>query len=794
MWSALGKASTLNSLLLRLKIARALILEASFNPSKLPSEQPELTRAIGMLEDVLKENQPNLATAEAAVDLARLYVKARRFDEAEKTLRFAVSFTQGQRAADRMEVSGDLTGPFHRAARKALKRLPYQRDIGRSEFEAARKLRHQAESASGKRQRELYTRALKAYQKVARGFPSTDYATRSRLDAGHCMVGLGRPDLALSHWKEFVSLEPAGPWRGQAYLALIDLHLEMRLDLKGAARYAELARGSISTGLSGKGSSDSWKKAARDLWLRIGLIGYCLGNGDVAAGAFEKTKKLTRSRFKSDCLDVLIGAAEKGTAVIPEEAKGGKVGVALQMGMVYTLAGDYDKAQVFFGMAGSKANRKAQSAFAVFGRGAVLGLLNKDREAIKHLKNSLKDYPKGTWHDETLYRLATCIQSRAEGRAEALKYWERIVEGYPESPRLEIAAYNIAFLRCGLAEARAEEVSIARWKGLAGETGSFYEFWPESPYAGELCVRRIDIALERVFDMELAQDAAGEAVEWAEMITRKRNSGDKPLSAWHEVVRRPNLNALRPVIYECYQRAGLVAYLAGEKDRAVELFRKANGYDRSERKKAGVETSMRRMISLASGAQEPLTPEELLKDIHNNKQETGLRLADLALMTFEPERAGELYRRLMTGERPFPRPSVKLHSYLLLRMGQSLQFQGRHEEAMACLKQLYNSKYAKYPWVADGIFRMGTWAHNTTQDPKSGMKHWEYIFTKHPDHPEAERSLFYYGITALRANDYGKASFAFREYLKRYPDSRWTNRIKTKLLPETQRLMKGNRE
>ncbi|MFP4029793.1 MAG: tetratricopeptide repeat protein [Candidatus Brocadiia bacterium] len=112
------------------------------------------------------------------------------------------------------------------------------------------------------------------------------------------------------------------------------------------------------------------------------------------------------------------------------------------------------------------------------------------------------------------------------------------------------------------------------------------------------------------------------------------------------------------------------------------------------------------------------------------------------------------------------------------------------EEARAYLKRLYDPKYRDYRWAADGIFRVGTWMQNEMQDAEAAMPHWEHVFTHNPEHPEAERSLFYYGIMAMHRQQYAKAKKAFTEYLRRYPDSRWTERVRTKLLPKANRLTK----
>src|SRR5690606_14572629 len=79
---------------------------------------------------------------------------------------------------------------------------------------------------------------------------------------------------------------------------------------------------------------------------------------------------------------------------------------------------------------------------------------------------SVRAYPEGSWHDETLYRIATLIESQAQAqfggdeeardpkrmaslqkaRAQALPHWQQLIERYPESPRVEQAHYHAGVL------------------------------------------------------------------------------------------------------------------------------------------------------------------------------------------------------------------------------------------------------------------------------------------------------------------------------------------------------------
>lgn len=357
--------------------------------------------------------------------------------------------------------------------------------------------------------------------------------------------------------------------------------------------------------------------------------------------------------------------------------------------------------------------------------------------------------------------------------------------------------YNAGGLMCELAEASdiVSASSESAWQDAAAILKEFCQRHPDSRWAGDASVRQVDIALERLFEIDTADAASQAGVAWAEHLEREKDVHvkNKTNAPWQMPMCSPTWASLKPVMFNVYQRAALVAHLKQQRDQAIAMCHSANKYDDSSRKHLGAETRMDRMIAVVEGAREALTPQPLVDRMRHDKQRTALLLADLALLTFDPVHAGDLYEKLLLGKSPFPKPNTEVECYLLLRTGQSLEFQRKHEEAIACLGRLYDRKYAKYPWAVDGIFRLGTWSHNATQDPSQAMKHWKYVFVKNPDHPEAERSLFYYGLTAMRSKDYPRAAAAFSEYLKRYPNSRWTPRVASELLPEAIALDKENK-
>ncbi|MFW6279758.1 MAG: tetratricopeptide repeat protein, partial [Planctomycetota bacterium] len=275
LWKTLSGASTRNAVRQRQTIVRALRLRASLDTSRPPSGQPRLKEAIGLLEQLAEKDAPNTAMSEAKILLARLQGEAGEFGKAKETLNSVIKKMNDEERVRRMEIPPEVARVFTRAARKTKKELDYQRGDGRKKYEQARNLQNEAQKTTGKERQKKYAKAITLYREVTEKFPDSTYAPRSRLQIGHCLVGLDRPDRAISHWDQFVTEDKAGAYRGQVYVALIDLLLERRLDLDEAWKYAEMARGAIDKALDEEESAPSWKKAAREVWLRIGLVSLC---------------------------------------------------------------------------------------------------------------------------------------------------------------------------------------------------------------------------------------------------------------------------------------------------------------------------------------------------------------------------------------------------------------------------------------------------------------------------------------------------------------------------------------
>jgi tetratricopeptide (TPR) repeat protein len=772
--------------------------------------------AVAALEAVAKEAMYSSAALEIAIELAILQGKAGNADAAKASLAAA---TKELEKAESYGIPKPIADAFAGAIWSTRESLG----------SPARALLLRA---LGMQREKQYQKAITLFGEVSKDFPGTDEDHRSQFEVGSCYGSFGQAPKAIEHWQKFTASAPAAPWRGQAFVRLIESALMERLDLNEAVTYAEQANLAMPKALADAAAGTSWEEVEYPLALRIAIVALCRDRQAEAIAALDAARSHAKNPVLAEKVDRLAAAAKNASGLIPEDCRDGRslappssvesAPLALSLGMAFQVAGEPTLAVAFFdrvlgkpatrgaqGKPGQPAVRgiagatSAQLAFASFGKGAILeaGKKPDQAHAIKAFSTALDLHRDAPWHDETLYRAAMTAATPEE----AVPFWLQLLEKFPTSPRREFASYRYASTLWDQAESMAKKAAGGAataadtakvdqaWENAAAALAKVTESYPAGPYSGEVLVKQIDIGLERTFDLEGADSACKRAIAWFERSPPPPNSlslaAATALPVWAAPQAPPPEVARDALAFRTYVAAGLVALLQKRTDEAVAMFGKASGFDKSRRQEIGAETSMKRMISVAQGSGPDFSPHDMLKGLKNEKQRTGVLLADLALLTFDPERAGSLYERILAGEPPFGSPSAELEAYLILRMGQALEFQKKHDDAVTMLTRLYDPKFSKYSWASDGIFRLGTWNHNATQKTASAMPHWEHVFTKTPSHPEAERALFYYGINAKRDGDHALAERAFRMYLERYPASRWTNRIRDYELPAVLKSM-----
>ena len=386
--------------------------------------------------------------------------------------------------------------------------------------------------------------------------------------------GLNRPSQAIDWWQKFIKESPAGPWRGQAHVALVDLPLESQLDLTKATEHAIVATTALAKDSASRPSrrgtrppttstfaraSFPWSMAAstppfkdssrRDSWpgtVPIFLRRKCDGPlpPEVQAG-----------------LNRLIEAAEHRVKLVPDELAVGddRATLALVIGNIYNVLHQYDLAKGYFSLPlnGSLRSRSAgHRSFAGLGLARAVLASGQPISSSKSpasstvlqakaiCEASLKEYPKGSWHDETLYRLATVIQDMAEAKFGNHPFHRLSMAGNRTSPRnsrsttqrLRGSGLSHSPKRrprpCHTGKGSSRSFPIVRaasrrcitrarcfttWQRpcqaasptqMAKDADPLFqrlcERYPKSPYVGDACVRQIDFALERKYDLKLA--------------------------------------------------------------------------------------------------------------------------------------------------------------------------------------------------------------------------------------------------------------------------------------------------
>ncbi|MCE9553252.1 MAG: tetratricopeptide repeat protein, partial [Planctomycetes bacterium] len=475
----------------------------------------------------------------------------------------------------------------------------------------------------------------------------------------------------------------------------------------------------------------------------------------------------------------------------------------------------------------------AQLAFATFMKGAVLQAQGKRDPAKEQFLASLKAFDAGTWHDETLYRLATMIQDLADkseianpkseiggdkplspkekearekageerlaafvkSKAAALPYWQELVRRYgtkdkdgkltPHSPRVEEALYRIGVIMAEQAGVAPEDKAEQAWKEANAALKRFCETYPKSLYVGDAYLRQMDIALERMFDLEMAQTLAPQAAQWASAAVTVEKAEMPALFPWASLVPRPEADQIKQTVYECFLRAGLAAYLAGQFDQAVDWISlagpKSPGVAFTE--KPDMESFGLYYLLKAIRSKKPLTEQQALDAAKTDQQRLAIQLADLYMETIRPEKAEEIFNRIINHDLHLGKVPPNLEGYAILQIATSLDRQeGRRPEALERLKTLAGRRDLQGTyWGGCGLFRLALFTYNQTQDPKKSLPLYEAMLKQYPNHQFGELAHLYYCLDAMQLKDNALAEKASQEFFQKYPGSEYRALLQQRL-------------
>ncbi len=570
--------------------------------------------AIKSLEKMLESNPHSDTTAEAADVLAVIYMANGDTEKAKKAVDFGLQVLQYKGVKDGYALAllrGRLTSNFTAGWAKRM-------------YDEAERLRVEKKFAE----------AGQLFAQVRAMYPKSEWAHASGFRIGQCFLSAGNFSQAVDHWQKFIKEFPAGPWRGQAHVAMVDAVLQAELNMKKAAEHATAATETLKTldkpaeekkekqtthrreaSKNTVSSSNSWKDTAYDIYLRQGIVSLVAGRYDVAEQAFQQAQKVSPNPL----LDRLIEASKKRMRLYPAELAIGddRAAVAIALGTVYKVLRQYDLARGYFTLPlnGSMRSRSApHRSFAGLGFARILvatgggptsqatitispkkgakpvappAPVSPLMPAVVAYNTSLKEYPGGSWHDETLRELALLTERIAvetttpakkapeekgkpvvtesvrqqqkkaliAARLKALPTWNDLRQRYPSSRHVSEALYHAGVL---FTDAEKPDEALAAFEELANK-------YPTSPWTGEAQVRLIDVKLERQFDLPAARTLAEAATAWYEHLDHA-----KAAEAKNNLVddQSDTLRSLKEVGYDIYVRAGLVEYLSqGDQDK-----------------------------------------------------------------------------------------------------------------------------------------------------------------------------------------------------------------------------------
>ena len=761
--------------------------------------------AIKTLEKMLQQasGAPDEAAAEAADVLAMLYMARGEQESAKKAVDFGLKCLQYH----------GIKGGYVLALLRGRLASDFAAGEAKQLYDKAEKLRQQGK----------FLEAGQIFAQVWAVYPKNPWGHASGFRIGQCYLGLSRPVQAADWWQKFIKQSPAGPWRGQAHVAMVDLVLETQLDLKKATEHALAATTVLAKGPD-KDAEPSWKEAAYDIHLRQGIVSLVDGRFDAAVEGFQQARQSAPKGTSMEIqagLDRLIESAQNRVKLLPDELTIGddRATVALVLGNIYSVLRQYDLAKGWFSLPlnGALRSRSAgHRSFAGLGLARILVATAGKQGNSKSPKlsplalagiayeASLKEYPKGSWHDDTLREFALLIERTAAeqfgpvvmekkntpqqgtlprvteadrqqqkkslmaARAVALPYWSELLSRYPTSRHVPQALYHAGVL---YTEANKPDEALTAFEGLAKK-------YTVSSWTGDAHVRLIDVKLEQQFDLPGARDHAHAAVQWYERPADKENipvrgPAERP-SSFSQATLFPDdtLPSLRQTGYDIYVRAGLVEYLLEHPERAVAFFEKAKPFtpERTYVEANGhIPTGIERLIQAAKTGKS-LTPEVVRNG--DEKARLILMLADVYYAGEEWKRSLDLCTRVIGGAAP--KATREQRSYAHFKRARSYYSpHGAARDPDAALADYVAAVRAapKAPWASTAMFLGANIEWNHKHNAEGALSIWNHLIRHYPQSKEADESTLFISVVYRWTNRPDEARNALTDFLARHPGS-----------------------
>lgn len=370
--------------------------------------------------------------------------------------------------------------------------------------------------------------------------------------------------------------------------------------------------------------------------------------------------------------------------------------------------------------------------------------------------------------------------------ATALPYWQQLTKYFPKSPYAEVALYNQAVLL----------YEDEKFEDASKVLDQLVKAYPTSPFAGDACVKLTDIALERMFDIKLAQSTSEQAGNWAKNLGTLRKNNIRKLELWKITPPCLDSSQLTRIRYECFLRAGLLAYLSGRYEQAVNWISFAGPKPPAEGFTVDSDLNSIGLYYLlkAIRSKKPVTDQRALDIARNELQRSVLQLGDLYLETIRPDKAEAIFMRIIENDFQLGTVPPSIKGYAMLQVAIALDRQSnKRAEALEWLKKVtINRDLQGTYWGGCGLFRLALFTYNQTQDPKKSIPLYKRMLKKYPDHELTELAHLYLCLDAIQLKDNALVIKASHSFFKKYPKTKYRHLLKDKLKTIEQQPMKTN--
>ncbi len=274
---------------------------------------------------------------------------------------------------------------------------------------------------------------------------------------------------AIASFEELVAEHPRSAWTGAGYVWLIDVKLERRYDLPGAAAQVAAAMAWYETTLDAPpapaddGESSplpSHREIGRAIYLRAGLVESLLDRPSEAAGFFEKAKSLEPGTFFQDPMygahwgvKSLIASARANKPFTPAMVRQGasEVGLILLFADTYCRSGNHEKSlelcnrllheDAIEGMTAE------QRSYAHFRRGRnYFRVAQSPRNvdlAYGEFVQSSRLAPGAPWGAQAKFQAANILWNKKQDHEGAIAGWREVIRTYPDSPEAQSSVWFI---------------------------------------------------------------------------------------------------------------------------------------------------------------------------------------------------------------------------------------------------------------------------------------------------------------------------------------------------------------